>query len=216
MSARRVLAYGDSNTHGTVPMADHHDRRRFDKGVRWPGVMASALGTAWDVIEEGHPGRTTVHDDPVEGAHKNGLSFLPVALETHRPLDLVIVMLGTNDLKARFAVEPFDIARSCDRLVGLVQGSDAGPGHAAPGVLLVAPFPIEETGTLAAPFKGGASKSRDLAAHMASVAHHRGVGFMDAGQHVSADPLDGIHLSADSHKALGAAVAEAVRARFPD
>ena len=93
---KTIVCFGDSNTHGTCPMRDLDDVGRFDAQTRWPGVMAAALGAGWQVIEEGHPGRTTVHDDPLEGRHKNGMPALLVALETHRPIDLVIIMLGTN------------------------------------------------------------------------------------------------------------------------
>jgi hypothetical protein len=106
----------------------HHlgDHRRHPPRHRWPHVMAEALGSPWRVIDEGHPGRTTVHDDPIEGAHKNGLRSLPVALESHRPVDLVILMLGTNDLKTRFALPPIDIARGVERLARWLT-SPAGP-----------------------------------------------------------------------------------------
>ena len=67
---KRILCFGDSNTHGTAPMRDENDVVRFDAEKRWPGVLRAALGSGFDIVEEGHPGRTTVHDDPVEGAHK--------------------------------------------------------------------------------------------------------------------------------------------------
>ncbi|MBF9032620.1 hydrolase [Rhodobacterales bacterium HKCCE2091] len=207
-----VLCYGDSNTHGTMPMADISDMGRFDPDVRWPGVMAEALGDGWTVIEEGLPGRTTVHDDPIEGAWKNGLAVLPAVLETHRPIDLVVILLGGNDLKARFAVTAADIAESCGRLVREVRGSSAGPAGRAPRVLLVAPPPLREVGCLSGMFEGAEAKAAGLAPAIAAVAERHGVAFFDAGRVAAVDPLDGVHYSEDTHGALGLAIADEVRA----
>lgn len=211
MAARTVLCFGDSNTHGTVAMRAAGDRRRHGPGQRWPDVMAAELGAGWTVIAEGHPGRTAVFDDPVEGTHKNGLRALPVLLESHRPLDLVIVMLGTNDLKARFSVPPGDIAAGVERLALAIRSSDAGPQGQPPAVLLAAPVPIEETGHLGEMFAGGADKSRLLAGKLHDVARRQRLGFVDLGAVAQVDPVDGIHLDKAAHAAIGAAMAQAVR-----
>ena len=92
---RSVLLFGESNTHGTRPMPDLDFQGRFGREERWTGRLAKLLPD-WEVIAEGHPGRTTVHDDPVEGEHRNGLTVLPALLESHRPIDVVLVMLGTE------------------------------------------------------------------------------------------------------------------------
>ena len=75
MTQKTVLCYGDSNTHGTRPMTRAGVLERFAREERWTGVLAQTLGASWRVIEEGLPARTTVHDDPIEGRHKNGLSY---------------------------------------------------------------------------------------------------------------------------------------------
>ncbi len=209
---RTVLCYGDSNTHGTMPMDTLDDMNRFDRAVRWPGVMAGLLGPGWQVIEEGHPGRTTVHDDPVEGAHRNGLAVLPAVLESHRPIDLVLLKLGTNDLKPRFSVPPADIALSLGRLVQVIRASGCGPGGGAPGVLLIAPPPVTEAGCLAGIFAGGAAKSQALAALIAAEAARRDVPVFDAGRHIAVSPVDGVHYEAEAHLVLGRALAGAVAA----
>lgn len=211
---RTVLLFGDSNTHGTMPMPDLGFGGRFDRDERWAGRLARLLPN-WEVIAEGHPGRTTVHDDPVEGAHRNGLTVLPALLESHKPLDLVVIMLGTNDLKERFSVNPCDIALSLERLVRVVKASEAGPGGAAPGVLLVAPPPIIEVGCLAGMFAGGAAKSQGLAAEIAAAARRVGVPFLDAGRVVAVSPVDGIHYDAEANPALAEAFASAIGAHFP-
>lgn len=213
-----VLCFGDSNTHGTCPIPVRGQRDRLPPDLRWPGQMAARLGPGWHVIEEGHPGRTTVHDDPVEGEHRNALRVLPALLESHRPLDAVVVMLGTNDLKARFAVTPADIALSVDRLLGLILaagvGRGVGPGGAAgvPRLLVVAPPPIVETGWLGEHFTGGEAKSCALAPHLAAIAAARGAGFVDAGGLIAVSPVDGVHFDAPAHAVLGAAIARALLA----
>lgn len=211
---RTILLFGDSNTHGTMPMPDLGFGGRFDRDDRWAGRLAKLLPD-WEVIAEGHPGRTTVHDDPVEGAHRNGLTVLPALLESHKPLDVVLMMLGTNDLKERFSVNACDIALSLERLVRLILASGAGPGNGAPGVLLVAPPPIIEVGCLAGMFAGGAAKSRALPAEINAAAARVGVPFLDAGQVVKVSPVDGIHYDAEANPLLAEAFATAIRAHFP-
>lgn len=193
-------------------MRDLQDIRRLGRAERWPGRMATVLGSSWQVIEEGHPGRTTVHPDPVEGVHKNGLAVLPAILESHRPIDCAVLMLGTNDLKARFSVTPFDIALAVEKLVQTIAGSGAGPDGRAPATLLVSPPPIRETGWLAEMFEGGEAKARRLASLYTEVAARSGIGFLDAGALVACDPNEGIHLDAGAHEKLGLAVAGAVAA----
>ena len=210
MNKRTVLCFGDSNTHGTRALRHALDIRRFAADVRWPGQMAAILGDDWHVIEEGHPSRTTVHDDPVEGAHKNGLTVLPALLDSHRPLDLIIIMLGTNDLKMRYSLPAMDIAASLQRLLTCISTSISGPELGTPKVLIVAPVPIIETGFLAEMFEGGAAKSRKLADYFAAVAKRNNVEFFDAGSVAKADPVDGIHLIAEDHAAIGSAIAAAV------
>ena len=210
---RTILCFGDSNTHGTKPMATLDGDGRFGHEARWPSVMARILGPDYEVITEGHPGRTTVHDDPMEGEYRNGLRVLPALLESHKPLDLVIVKLGTNDLKNCLHVSATDIAFCLDRLVRLIQGFGAGPEGAAPGIIVVAPPPILEVGCLAEMFAGGAAKSQGLAAAIRSMADRMGVGFFDAGRVIAVSPVDGIHYKAEAQVALGLAMAGAVRQR---
>lgn len=210
-AVRTVLCFGDSNTHGTMAMATAQDRGRFDRATRWPGVVQARLGPDWHVIEEGHPGRTTVHPDPIEGVHKNGLAALPALLESHRPLDVVVVMLGTNDMKARFSVTPADIALSVEKLALAIGQSDAGPGGTAPAVMIVSPVAIRETGCLAGMFAGGQVKSRELAALLDSLARRLDLVFLDAAEVTAVDPLDGVHLKPDGHRAIGDRVAELLK-----
>lgn len=211
---RTLLCFGDSNTYGSAPGLARGGGRRFAPDRRWPGVLRRRLGDEWIVIEEGHPGRTSVHDDPIEGIQKNGLKALPIILESHMPLDLVILMLGTNDLKHRFSLTAGDIADSIEFLVQSILRSGAGHGGAAPAVLLVAPAPIVEVGRFGEMFLGGAAKSTRLGALMREAAERNGVPFIDAGAVVEASAIDGIHLDSDQHDLLGKDLARAVLEKF--
>jgi lysophospholipase L1-like esterase len=210
MARRSILCFGDSNTHGTLAMRDLTDRRRLDTPDRWTSVMAQTLGADWDVVAEGHPGRTTVYEDPIEGAHKCGLSVLQPLLESHRPLDLVIVMLGTNDLKARFGQSAYEISLGVQRIALTIRASDCGPDGQAPQVLISAPVYALETGCLAQVFAGGAEKSAQLPDCLAAVARTHGFGFVDLNDVAQVDPVDGIHLDLAAHSAIGARMAQAV------
>lgn len=209
---KTVLCYGDSNTHGTIPMKSLADRRRHPPEQRWPNVMAAHLGDGWNVIAEGNPGRTTVYDDPIQGPHRNGMLVLPSMLESHMPVDLVVLKLGTNDCQARFSATAFDIARSVDRLAQIIGQSDTGPDGAPPKVLTIAPPPLTESGGLAEMFTGGAAKSARFGELMAAFAKARGVDFLDAGPLIKVSSVDGVHYEAEAHVTLGAAVAKAVQA----
>src|SRR5919204_1412889 len=134
---RTILCYGDSNTYGY----DAATAGRFPRDVRWPGVVRRELGPEFEIIEEGLNGRTTIWDDPfVDG--RNGRQYLGPCLQSHAPIHLVVLMLGTNDLKAVFRVSAPEIASGAAALVATIQTSRAGPGMAAPHVLLVVPPPF--------------------------------------------------------------------------
>ena len=206
-----ILCFGDSNTHGTKPLPEQDVIERHAPEVRWPGVLAAELGPGYRVVEEGLPGRTTVHDDPIEGAHMNGLAALPMLVGSHSPLDVVVLMLGTNDLKSRFSVTAADIAASLERLVTMLRVLSAAPGRTQPELLLVAPPPIQEVDWLAEKFVGGAAKSLGLAAAIRRSAERLGVAFLDAGAHIRVSPVDGLHYDAETHATLGRVIAMAVR-----
>ena len=211
---RTVLGFGDSNTHGTMPMPDIDASGRFDHAARWPSVMAGVLGADWEVIAEGHPGRTTVHDDPVEGKNRNATRVLSALLDSHLPLDLVILKLGTNDLKYRFHLNANDISFGVGVLIDIVRASKAGPGGAAPRVIVVCPPPIIEVGDLGLIFAGGAGTSQGLSKAFARLGARFQVTLVDAGALIAVSPVDGVHYEATAQVALGQAMAERVRAEF--
>jgi lysophospholipase L1-like esterase len=201
-----IVVFGDSNTWGFDPATG----TRFAPGTRWTGVMAAALGDAHRVIEEGLNGRTTVFLDPIE-PDRRGADYLPPCLRSHAPLDLIVIALGCNDMKARFNVSAAEIAYGAERLVMLALAEPVGPKGRPPRVLLVAPPPVAKLTGFADMFRGAEAKSRDLAQRYAEVAERRAIGFVDAGQFVHCSDLDGIHYEADQHAVLGKAMAEAAR-----
>jgi lysophospholipase L1-like esterase len=216
---RTLLCFGDSNTWGFEPAS----MARYPRRVRWPGVAADALGAGWHVVEAGLNGRTTVFEDPL--GDLAGIRHLGPVLDSAAPVDVVLIALGTNDLKTRLSASAYEIAEGAGMLVDRVLASDAGPHERAPGVLLVAPPPVVDVGGWAArdpdAFEGfeqgwrdAVERSRRFAAQYARVARVRGVPLLDAGEHVVSSDLDGIHWSPEGHGAFGRAVAAAVVAHW--
>lgn len=207
---KRVLCYGDSNTWGEAPMKSIDDVRRWGPDKRWPCVMAQSLGSGWTLIEEGLPGRTTVHDDPIEGIHMNGKTYLQPCLESHWPLDVITVMLGTNDLKPKFSLSPTEIAFGVGALLFTIK-SLAPPWTNAPKLLLICPAPAISSGWLAPLFDGADDKARQMAPLYKWQADRYGAAFFDAGTVVKVSPVDGVHFDADQHWVLGLAIAAEVK-----
>ena len=202
---KRILCFGDSNTWGYDPETDE----RYDNKTRWPCVMGNTLGDEYEIVEEGMNGRTTVWDDPVDGL-MSGLNYLKPCLLSHKPLDLVIVMLGTNDLKDRFCVSAYEIAKSAGRLVQMIQASDTGPNGAAPKVLLIAPPPIVIGENGLDTRQHGLEKSRQFARQFEGFAKELDCGFANSGDFIESSPVDGIHFSAESQRQLGRSLAKVV------
>ncbi len=131
-------------------------------------------------------------------------------------MDLVIIMLGTNDLKQIYGLAAPEIASACGVLVDVARSTLCGPGDSPPRVLLVAPVPLGEATAESEQWGFGASRetSTQLAAMYRLVADSRGVGFLDAGSVAQVSPDDGVHLDAAACARLGAAMADAVRAEL--
>lgn len=202
-----ILCFGDSNTYGRDPVT----KGRLDRKTRWPGVLQNTLGEEYYIIEEGLNGRTTVWDDPVRGSSKrNGSLYLLPCLESHAPINLLIIMLGTNDLKARFSVTPYDIAESMAALIEIAQKSPCGLAGKAPDILIMAPPPLGNLTEWAETFQGGVEKSKKLAGYYESVASAYGCFFFDTSTVIQSSKLDGLHYDPEEHHKLGMAVADIV------
>jgi lysophospholipase L1-like esterase len=203
-----IVCYGDSNTYGY----DVATGGRFAPEVRWPGVLAALLGPGVSVIEEGLNGRTTIWDDPfLDG--RNGRTYLLPCLRSHAPVDVLVLMLGTNDTKTILGRSAPEIASGVGALVDLALGSGTGPGGGAPRILLVSPPRIGGLTALSEVWGFGeaGAKSERLGALYRTVADHAGISFLDTGPSVEVDPVDGVHLTPAGHAALGRVVSEAVR-----
>ena len=206
---KNVLCYGDSNTWGFIPGSAGS---RFDENTRWPGLLRQKLGAGYTVIEEGLNGRTTAFDDPIMPG-RNGLETLGPILLSHCPLDLVIIMLGTNDYKdylgsSNYAMQEA-LAIYCDRIPAICRSE----GQPVPKILLISP-PAIDPGVLKLDEEFdevSIARSRDISRRVKSVAERFGAAFMDAAPLVKASSADGLHLPAEEHAKLADAVLWAVR-----
>lgn len=201
----RVLCFGDSLTWGLDPLRG----RRYGEATRWPLVMERAYGPGLRAIEEGQGGRTTVFDDPTSQVSKNGAEALPMLLSTHQPLDLVIIMLGANDLKPGICGSADRAAEGIGQLIDLIQSH---PWHAScgvPGILIVSPPHFRRTAEGNAPRLGREiSESLRLQPAYRTVAATRGCHFFDAATVADASSVDGVHLEAEATCAIGLAIAQ--------
>jgi lysophospholipase L1-like esterase len=165
---------------------------------------------AWWVVEEGLNGRTTARDD--FEAERNGLRQILPILTSHKPLDIVVIMLGTNDLKPRFGPMPYDIAKGAQLVAAAAKESKTGPDNSSPKVLLVCPPPTVESDGFAHVFGNTVELSRKLPPCYRQLAQECGAAFLEAGKFIKTSPADGIHLEPEEHLKLAAAVADAVKA----
>ena len=205
---KSVLAYGDSLTWGYDATA----LTRHKRENRWPVALSEALGGRVDVIDEGLNGRTTAFDDWLGEADRNGARLLPTILTTHKPLDLVIIMLGTNDLKPAVAGQAIAAKQGMARLAGIIRNHDWSLEAGIPEILIVSPPPFCETANpdFAAMFAGKIEESHMLGSMYADLADELECGFFDAATIAKTTPLDGIHLDAENTKAIGKALAPVV------
>jgi lysophospholipase L1-like esterase len=211
---KTVLCFGDSNTWGFDPESIlwPHPRRHALE-ARWTGVLARELGAGWRVIEEGQNGRLTVHEDPFYPS-RNGKPYLVACLESHKPVDVVTLMLGTNDLKSTHNLPPGEIALGAAVLARIILGSEAGPGNKPPKLLLMSPPKVGDLSHLPdlnAKIPNGTARSADFPRCYEAVALSLGCGFLNTQALVQASPIDGLHLDAAAHGTLGKAVAATLR-----
>jgi len=205
---KNILAYGDSLTWGYNAVGP--SRHAYED--RWPSVLQAELGDRVRVIPDGLNGRTTAFDDHLTAADRNGARTLGTALLTHAPLDLVIVMLGANDMKPQIHGSPAVAKYGMLRLVEIIRGTDYGFGWKAPDILLVSPPAVTPTDNVEFRqfFAGGDTASRELARLYAELAGMTGCGFFDAGSVAKTTPLDGVHLDTENTRAIGRGLAPVV------
>ena len=208
---KTILCYGDSNTWGYVPDTGE----RFDELTRWPRRLASQLGQGYYVVEAGLNGRTTAFDDPIE-AGRNGLMALNTYLSTHCPIDLIIVMLGTNDTKKFLNLPPYMISRGLESIIMQARQAQYGRNGQLPKLLIVSPVSIGVSGLndhISEYFDAtSAEKANQLKNWYSQLAEQYGCGFLDAAAVAKPSLEDGIHLEAEGHALLAETLAQKIRA----
>lgn len=212
-AAKTILCYGDSNTWGQTP--DKTGRRR-PVDARWTGVLQKNLGDRYAVIEEGLSSRTT-NLDYVKKPGRNGRTYLEPCLDSHAPLDVVVLMLGTNDLKIEFRRSADQIAQAVKGLVELIQTKTAKYDGNPARIVIVSPILVDGNAPkikewYAAYYdESSVAKSRELAAALRAVAELTDCHFVDAAKVAKAGD-DGIHFDEASHQALGVMLAKQIQA----
>lgn len=209
---KTILAFGDSLTFG----AHAKTGLRHAYEDRWPTVLERGLGAAARVIPEGLGGRTTVFDDFSAAADRNGAKVLPTLLDTHKPLDLVIVFLGTNDLKTYLNGTAFGAAMGVKRLVEIVRQHPYGNHGPVPQVLMVAPPLTVETDhvDLHPMFAPRADEARLFDVYYSRIARELGCGYFNAASVAVASPIDGVHLDAENTRAIGEGLVPVVKSQL--
>ena len=207
---KTVLCYGDSNTFGYNP----ENGMRYSMDIRYPGRLQALLGDEYAVVEEGCNGRTTIHDDPIDG-WKNGLDYLRPCLHSHRPVDIVILMLGSNDLKHTFRLTAAQIADGAGVLVNVIKELTAEKQGFIPKIILVSP-PEIGTGMRTSPFYGAfyeeaIEESRKFPENYKRVADEKGCIFFDAAKHIYPSELDSLHLTPEGHRILADELCKVVK-----
>lgn len=205
-AATTILCYGDSNTYGTKP--DRSGRYSADK--RWTGILQQLLSEEYSIIEEGLGGRTTdlEHHNPNKPS-RNGLTYFKACLESHMPLDLVIIMLGTNDLKTVYDRSAEDVAAALEQYPDYIDAFCRENSQLRPRIVLISPTYIDPTAPQfisSMPTPGiyddnSAAKSRQFAEPIQRIARQSGCLFLDAAP-ITKTGEDGLHLDESSHAAL--------------
>lgn len=202
----RILCYGDSNTFGYIPGRGG----RYNRHTRWPGRLQELLGSEYQVIEEGLCGRTTAFEDMTEPG-RNGLDRVREAVERSLPLDVLVIMLGSNDCKAQFGASAQEIAGGLEQVAAQARGGEASGFR----VLLVAPAAMTDRvmhSGFGSEFDQRSIKvSKELAEAYEALARKCGCDFLDGSKVTQVSEIDGLHLDAEGHGRLAEAVCGWVR-----
>ena len=207
-SATTILCYGDSNTWGNVPRSND----RHPRSVRWPGALQQILGDSYEVISEGLPGRTFVAVEPGK-THRTGITHLQAIIESADPVDIMTIMLGTNDVKTTFGLSATDIAGHLEQTVSFIQKGKSDL-EKIPKILIICPPTIvmPSDGNLDPRMTNGVQLTSELPALYKAVAEKHGCAFINAQDHISSSVVDGYHLDAESHLKLAKVIADHIKA----
>ena len=187
---------------------------RYPRDIRYPGRLQILLGDTYEVIEEGCNGRTTIHDDPIDG-WKNGLDYLKPCLNSHKPIDLVVLMLGSNDLKETFHLTAKDIAEGVAVIVNVIKSFTAEKQGFVPEIILVSP-PELGRNIRTSPFYGAfyeeaVEESKKFPEYYRMVAEKYGCIFYNAAEDVYPSEVDSLHLTEDGHKTLAEKIYKVIK-----
>lgn len=203
----RIFVFGDSLSWGFDPATGG----RFPLDQVWPAIVDRELGPDHTVVVEALPGRTTVFDSPFAPARSGAELLLPL-LQSQAPVDLVIIMLGTNDLQEPLGLSARHAASGLWTLIDIAARSMCGPVGKAPRLLVVSPPHLKDpTGFMGVFLAGREEESEALATHYAVIARQAGVDFFDAAGVVEPSPVDGVHLDPAGNAVLAVALAREVR-----
>lgn len=200
--AQRILCFGDSNTHGRDAKAKAQDgvKTRLPVGVRWTSVLQAKLGSSFEIIEEGLGGRTTDLDDP--DSDRNGFTYFKPCLASHVPVDVVVLMLGTNDFKDRFNRSPEQVASALEKYIDYITSVDEKIT-----ILLVSPIHIDGSHPMAvANYREATDKSHQLTEHLEKLAQAKQCYFLDLAQHVQPSEYDGLHIGEEDQEVVAGLV----------
>ncbi|MDR1929526.1 MAG: GDSL-type esterase/lipase family protein [Treponema sp.] len=200
---KTIVFYGDSNTWGF----DAETGNRFPYERRWTTIAAEKLGGAYNIVVEALNGRTTVFDEPFY-PYRNGRFAFTMLLDSHHPIDLLAIMLGTNDTKEFLHNRPETSSWGIRSLIRLARGGEFGPGKGDPKILIIAPPAIIRGDPSAAAFDirefdGAPAWSAGLAEEYKKTARENGCYFLDAAPVVKVSPIDGVHIEGGSQRPLG-------------
>lgn len=208
---KNILCYGDSNVRGVIPEKVRGNLvKMYDKNKRWTGILPKLLGDDYNVIEEGMGGRTTSFDEIHPGRpYRNGLKDLPLFLEAHYPIDLVIFLLGINDTKIQYNKSTDAITEGMKKCIQCIQNSNRGRNEKAPTVLLLSPVPIQTIPDLPPEFdETSITKSVSLTICYKNLANKIHCDFLNTSEYVKASQNDGLHLDEPEHAVLANVIYE--------
>ena len=210
--AKRILCYGESNVWGRIPGDDNTVRYQINE--RWTGILQNLLGNGYEVIEEGLNGRTTNLESPHK-AGKNGAKYLFSCLETHKPLDLIILSLGKNDLKAKYNTTPESICDGIEACLQIIYEEGKTISGETPKIILVSPCIIQEKerlrfGKKEIDFLGAKGKSEKLGKMYLKIVEKHNIDFLDLAQYVKVSEIDGVHLDENEHRKIAGIMYEKV------
>ena len=205
-SAKTIVCYGDSNTYGSVPKKfDIHER--YPRSIRWPSVLQNLLGNNFEVVNEGLSGRTLVVEDPTK-PWRTGITHLAAILKTNEPIYLIVIMLGTNDVKEAYKLTPQDITKHLEQTIDFIKKEDDKIK-----ILVVCPAkPVTpKNGSIDPRMKRAPEIFEEFPVLYKEVADRAGCMYINTSDYISSSLVDGYHLDPAAHKKLAEVLAEKIK-----